>query len=460
MEERQATIKIKPPEAHSKKQQLIMSAFRTEGLTKLFVACGTKFGKSIAASVCMANAALRSPHTKWRWIAPIYEQARIGMDYFRPILPPKPHSDFKDTRMRILLPYIKTEIQFWHTKNPVSLEGAGIHGNIFDEYAKCDPAAAASAQTTVSFTGGPQMYISTPWGKNHFYSSCMEARDQMNWAFKHGRRPEMAFITARTIDNPFIDPRVIEEARKSMSERLFRQYYLAEFVDDGSTFVGFRECIQGDELDTYGDHQHWLAHDAKEKEVVLGIDWAKKQDYTVFTAVTHREEKPRMVGFMRFHGLGYVDALKELYNFTKKFKNITLVRHDRTGVGEAIDDMLAQFTFPFEGVVFTNQSKSAMVNQLMLTFEKKDIILANWPDMIKELESYEVITSDSGNFKYSAPSGMHDDIVSSLMLANNGVQEYAADFKLQFLEDLPNNKLSVDKWYNDLKSDTDDDGPF
>ena len=79
--------------------------------------------------------------------------------------------------------------------------------------------------------------------------------------------------------------------------------------------------------------------------------------------------------------------------------------------------------------------------------------------MLKELDSYEVTTSDSGKFRYSAPKGLHDDIVSSLMLANSAIQEYSAEFKLQFLEDLPDKKMSVDKWYNDLKIDSDD-SPF
>jgi len=453
-------VKVKFPEAHSKKQQLIMNAFNTKGLKKLYVSCGTKFGKSISASVCMSNVLLNRPRTKWRWIAPIYDQARIGMEYFRGMLPPEPHSKFHDGKMYIDLPKIQSKIEFWHCKDPKSMEGGGINGHIFDEAAKCPYAAYVSAGTTLTFTGGPEMFISTPFGKNHFYKGAMEAKEHMEWAFKTGKTPEQAFITASTLDNPYIDPAVVERAKGSLSHRLFQQYYMAEFLDDGSTFVGFRDCVEGDPLDDlYGATQYWIHPDALKHDVVIGVDWAKKQDYTVFTALSSGAGVPKMLGFMRFQGIGYVEALGELYKFIKKFKNIILVKHDRTGVGEAIDDMLGQFDFPFEGLVFTNQSKSAMVNQLMLTFETKGIILANWPDMLKELESYEVTTSDSGNFKYSAPTGMHDDIVSSLMLANSAIQEYASDFKLQFLEDLPDSKLSVDKWYTDLKMDSDD-SPF
>lgn len=443
-------VTIQPPEAHSKKQRLIMNAFQIPGLKKIYVACGTKYGKSLSASVCQSQAGLSMPGTKWRWIAPIYEQAKVGMDYFRKLLPGEPHSLFKDNAMRIELPYAGTEFQFWHCKNPYSLEGAGIHGNIFDEAAKCPYAAVAAAQTTVTFTQGPQGYFSTPLGKNWFYKECMEAKEHMRWSLANGRQPERIFLTAPTTENPGISKAIIENARRSLPDRLFRQYYLAEFVDDGSVFLGFRECIRGDKLDVFGATQHWVAPDASSLDVFFGIDWAKKEDYTVITALTVAQGKPQLVGFLRFQGIGYVEALKQLYQFVKKFRKVINIKHDRTGVGEAIDDMMGQLTVPFEGVIFTNASKSAMVNQLMMAFETKEIILPDWPEMISELESYSVITNELGHARYSAPSGLHDDIVSSLMLGYCAAVEYSSEFKLHFLEELPTTKLTVEQWYKDL----------
>lgn len=447
-------VEVHPPEGHTKKQRLIMSAFQQPTIRKIYVACGTKYGKSLSAATCESQAGLSKPQTKWRWIAPIYEQAKVGMEYFKKLLPPEPHTEFKENSMRIHLPYLGTEFQFWHCKNPESLEGAGISGNIFDEAAKCSYAAVAAAQTTVTFTKGPQGYFSTPLGKNWFYRECMEAKEHMVWCRKRGKLPERIFLTAPTVDNPFIDQRVIEEARRSLPDRLFRQYYMAEFVDDGSVFIGFRDCIQGPRLDdVLGATQYWVAPNSSTLDVFFGIDWAKKEDYTVITALSVAQGKPEMVGFLRFTGVGYVEALKELYKFIKKFRRVVNIKHDKTGVGEAIDDMMAQLTVPFEGVVFTSNSKAAMVNQLMMAFETKDITLPNWPEMIGELESYTVVTNDLGHARYSAPSGLHDDIVSSLMLANCAAQEYSSEFKLHFLEDMPKEKLTVEKWYADIADD-------
>ncbi len=114
-------------------------------------------------------------------------------------------------------------------------------------------------------------------------------------------------------------------------------------------------------------------------------------------------------------------------------------------------------------MIFSNKSKSEMVNQMILAFQKQEISLPNWPEMVRELDSYEVVTTPLGNYRYSAPEGggVHDDIVVSLMLANGGALEYGGDFSIRFLEDLPKKRHEMDlnKWYSDLIDDAHD-GPF
>jgi phage FluMu gp28-like protein len=166
---------------------------------------------------------------------------------------------------------------------------------------------------------------------------------------------------------------------------------------------------------------------------------------------------------MRFVGVDYISAIRELVMFARKFKRVGLINHDMTGPGQPIDDMLAQVNLPVQGVTFTNKSKSEMVNQLIMAFQKKEIELPNWPEMITELDAYEVTTTSVGNYRYAAPegSGIHDDIVSMLMLANAAVLEYAGEFNVRILEDLPaeKGKLTLNKWYSDIIVDQAD-SPF
>ena len=73
--------------------------------------------------------------------------------------------------------------------------------------------------------------------------------------------------------------------------------------------------------------------------------------------------------------------------------------------------------------------------------------------MIYELDIYEVQTNSLGTARYSAPLGMHDDIVSMLMLVQSAVKEYRAEFKVRFLEDLPKEKFTIDRWYAELQEE-------
>ena len=452
----QVTLETLPP--HGKKQELIMRAFLFPTVKETFVACGTKFGKSIGAATCITNAAMKTHGAKWRWLAPVYRQAQVGMEYFQKILPPPPHSDPIESKMIIKLPHLQSVIEFWHTSKPIDLEGAGVHGMIGDEAAKIPYEAYISAKTTTTFTRGPSMYISTPYGKNWFYKKYIEAKDEMEWAFKHGKDPARLAIHAPTTSNPFIAQEVIDQAKRDLPDRLFRQYYLAEFVDDGSIFVGVRECIRGHEILLDGAAQFWISDDAKDKDVVIGVDWAKQRDYTVFMAVDYSAKPRRVVAFQRFHGVSYVEAVKELYQFAKRFKQVGTIWHDRTGVGEALDDLLGGLPLPFHGVTFNGQSKASLVNSLGMVFEQKDIVLPNWPLLISELDNYEVTVTETGHMRYNAASGGHDDIVIALALANAAAKEFeGSGFEVRFLEELPKEKMTLNGYIADLLDDHEDD---
>lgn len=457
------TVTIEPPRPHSKKQALIMGAFLIPGLREIYVAAGTKFGKTLAAASAQATLAVQSRQTKHRWVAPIYEQAKIGLeDYFPRLLPPPPMTEIRPGKMLIELPELETQIEFWHAKDPYSLEGKAINSYIIDEAAKCHPQTYVSARTTTTRTEGPMLICSTPLGKNWFYHQCMEAKEHQEWALRNGKTPEKIFITARTLDNPTINPAVIESARRELPDRLYRQFFLAEFMDSGSVFAGTRDCLFGNEIDVYGDRQRWLMEGHQSRAVVIGVDWAKTLDYCVFIAI--EIESRRVCGFERFHRLPYTEAIRRLSLFAASFGNVEIILHDKTGVGGAIDDAMSSLPFAYRGVTFTNQSKSDMVARLITSVEQKQIWLPKWPALVSEMDAYEVKTSATGALTYSAPSGKHDDIVSALMLAHSALLNYGdKTIEVFFLEDLgrvPEKKSGPDDslagFYQSLAEDGDD----
>ncbi len=436
-----------------------MEAFLTPGLEEMWIACGTKYGKTIgaASAICAAMPLKRS--SLWRWVAPIFQQSKIGFNYCRKMLPAEPFTTINRSQLpTITINQMDSRVEFWHGQNAESLEGEAVFGYIFDEASKMHEGVYDSAQTTTTITRGPKVGISTPKGKNWFYKKCMEAKEEEEWARKMGRTPKKIFITAPSSDNPAVLPSSIEYYRANLPERLFRQYYLAEFVDDGETFSDYKKCIYGDEIKVTGSKQAWYFYKDKvaPKSVVIGADWAKKIDYTVFTAWDSIERK--MIGFMRFTGVNYFDAIRQLVYFCKKFQKIDMVYHDKTGLGEVVDEMLEKTSIPYEGVVFSTQSKSNMVNSFILGCEQGMPQLPYWPDMIKEMDAYEVKTTESGTMKYAAPEGMHDDIVSSMILGWKGVLEFSEhEITVRSVENLvEEEKLTVAKWYKDIVEEEDE----
>lgn len=441
-----------------------------QGLTEMWVPCGTKFGKSIGAAAAITTRQVTGHGLLGRWVAPIYSQTKIGFKYCRKILPPAPHTRVDNHDLSLTMTALDSRVEFKSGKFPEDLEGEGIHGGyVLDECAKMQQQVYDSAKTTVTVTRAPILAISTPRGKNWFYSKCMSAKDEMEWAIKKGLPPAKLFLTAASTDNPLVSAEAVEEARRSMPDRLFRQYYLAEFVDDGSVFLGYRDCLFGEEIETTGPSQRWFDPEYVDGIVVVGADWAKTQDYTVFTAFDIATKK--LVGFQRFHKTPYTEAIRKLVLFCRKFKDIMVVKHDKTGLGGVIDDQLSYTDLPYEGVVFTNAWKAEAVTSLITSVEHKMIGLPRWPEMIDEFESYEVSTSAAGNLSYASVVGKHDDIVSSLLLSHQALLQYSdsgADIK--FMEDLknpdgakreskdapPQQVSPIEEFYRSVKDDDDD----
>jgi hypothetical protein len=425
------------PKPHSKKQSLIISACLDPEVLEIWVPCGTKFGKTASASMGVSSRLMIRKGSLGRWIAPIYSQAKIGFKYCRRILPTGPEIDINKSEPSITMIPNDMKVEFKSGVNPEDLEGEATDFNILDEASKMSQQVYDSVKTTTTVTRGLIAGFSTPRGKNWFYTKCMLAKERMEHDIRRGRKPTHLFITAPSSENPYVTTEAVEEARRSLPDRLFRQYFLAEFLDDGAVFVGYQDCVEkGPPLLFDGRHQKWYHQDAEHAPVVVGADWAKTHDRTVFWAIDLRTR--RTVGFQRFYKTPYTEAIRKLQLFCKKFHDVVAVLHDKTGLGQVIDDYLAQTELPYQGVTFTPQSKTSMVTQLITGIEQQDLWIPNWQEALGELDAYEVKTTLAGNMTYSAPTGKHDDIVCAMMLAYTALLQYGdVGMEIQYTDESP-----------------------
>jgi len=72
---------------------------------------------------------------------------------------------------------------------------------------------------------------------------------------------------------------------------------------------------------------------------------------------------------------------------------------------------------PIDAVKFTASSKRDLIDNLATRLEMGEITIPEIPQLTNELDLYEYETTPSGNVRYQAPEGWHDDCVDSLALA-------------------------------------------
>ena len=72
----------------------------------------------------------------------------------------------------------------------------------------------------------------------------------------------------------------------------------------------------------------------------------------------------------------------------------------------------------FVGFNTTNQSKNAIVQNLQIAFEQKEIEILEDEKQSRELATYTAeYNAKTRNVSYNAPNGLHDDICIAMMLA-------------------------------------------
>ena len=100
--------------------------------------------------------------------------------------------------------------------------------------------------------------------------------------------------------------------------------------------------------------------------------------------------------------------------------NRAIILCDSTGAGEPTLENLRAAGCRAEPYPFTQKSKADLVNNLVLMFEQRQLVLPRadlCPELIDELEAFEYSVSENGNVRTSAAGGWHDDCVMALGLA-------------------------------------------
>lgn len=359
--------------------------------------CGRRFGKTYLAINEIVRRCLERPGTMNWWVAPTYDQSaiafRIICENFEGAMASKresPKMEIKWLNGSIL--------QFKSTNKADSLRGEGVHFLVVDEAQDVkDEDWQASLRPTISDKPGDALIIGTPKKVGHWFHTMFTRGRDPEW-------PDYESFNLRTADNPIIPPEEIEEARRSLPDRIFRQEYLAEFVDgESAVFRGIMACRKGD-----------FEEPLPGKRYRIGWDVAKHTDYSVITVM--REDTRHVVAFDRFNQVDWEVQINRLEKLYRKYNRPPILM-DSTGVGDPVYDMVRKRGMKVEGYKFNNTSKEHLINKLSAAIENQEISFPDIQVLIDELVIYEYEITQSGNIRFNAPEGKHDDCVISLALA-------------------------------------------
>ena len=193
------------------------------------VSAGRRFGKTwLAVTECL-QVAMRGGRA-W-WIAPTYKMSNVGWRPIRQVCSPLDGVSVNKSERQAVFPGGGL-VAVRSADNPDSLRGEGLDFVVMDEAAYIMPEAWIEAiRPALSDRLGRALFISTPRGRNWFWDIHR----------KGGAEPDWSSFTYPTSANPFMPKGEIEAARAELPEIIFRQEYLAEFVDsEGMVFQGTR----------------------------------------------------------------------------------------------------------------------------------------------------------------------------------------------------------------------------
>lgn len=361
---------------------------------------GRRAGKTILGIDRIAHAAVKG--NRVAWFGPTYKMLADAWRQIRHIMQPltKRASDMEH-RIELVTNGV---IDGWSLDKPDAARGRKYHEIVVDEAAmigKLEEAWLGAIRPTLADYEGKAWFMSTPKGHNYFWRLWQQGRSKDHPEWKSWQLP--------TGVNPGISEEEIEAARLSLPQRWFEQEYLAEFVDDaGGVFRGVLAAATAD-VQTEAAEGH---------KYLIGCDWGKSGDFTVF-AVADLNERA-IVHIDRGNKVDYVIQSGRLKALAEKFRPIKIIA-ERNSMGEPIIERLQRDGLPVEPFLTTNASKAQIIDGLALAFERDDIRIINHPDLVAELQAFERTPLPSGQSRYAAPSGMHDDCVMAAALAWSGV---------------------------------------
>ncbi len=363
------------------------------------LACGRRWGKSVLGGVlALATSNIGYPVA---WVVPEYKNSSSLWRFAKSAVAPLRNVGLVRTNEGDRLIEFKHNggfMQIFSADNPDSIRGNAFKLVIVDEAARIgEDVYYDTIEPTLADYDGDVLLISTPRGMNWFFvmydRGLRDGKHIMSWQ-------------APTRDNPNpLIRQAYDRAKEKTPSVKFRQEWDAEFVPDGSgAFSNVDKCATANMHKTaLSGHQY-----------VQGLDFGRANDYTVIATMDVKTNE--IVDYVRINEIDYTRQRAYITDAYRRFLPTVIVAEENS-IGNPIITELKRAGLPVQGFTTTSASKNQLVDAFALALQNEAIRLPFDETLLNEIKAYAGKPLKSGLYQYSAPSGMHDDIVMACMLA-------------------------------------------
>lgn len=383
---------------HPKQKEMIKQIIQSTA--KYHIAnVGRQFGKSLMGENLLLYWAINDGPCRIMWVSPVYSQAnKVQKELYAAIAKSGIVASNNFSSNELTLKNGSTII-FRSAERYDNIRGETLDYAILDEAAFMkDEAWTEAIKPTLLVRGKKALFISTPKGKSWFYDLY-----QLGVSADH---PNYKSYRGTSYDTPYIDREEIEEAKRTLPEKVFQQEYMAQFIDGGGeVFSNVRELW---------DTTMWQRASGR---VYCGIDLGRAEDYTVATFI---DERGNVFDIYRNNATEWSTMVREIMEKVKKYNATVMV--EVNSIGDVIFEQIKKEWQDTHQFVTSAKSKNEIIEGLILDCNEKAIKIPHetaFPALTHEME---VFTYDynpkTRSIRYGHPNGMHDDTVMSLAIAN------------------------------------------
>jgi len=349
------------------------------------VCTGRRWGKTTMCGTIAIACANRGAAVAW--VAPTYRNSRPLWRFAERMTAPVANQLLVRRAERTIEFPSGGYLSIYSADSPDSIRGEAFDLVIVDEAALMDERVWYDVlMPTLADRRGHAILVSTPRGRNWF------------WREYERCRQEGAAWRAPSTDNKLQSIReAAERARQLVSDRTYRQEWLAEFVDEaGGVFRGVRACVRAVE---------------PRGPFALGVDIGRDEDYTAVAVFDVGQSAVLRVE--RWRHEDYTRTVQRIAQIARECQAIEVVV-EQNAAGAPVMDYLASQNVPVLGATTTASTKRAIIERLAWAIERGEIVLPDDDYVLTELEQFSQQRRRDGTYEYSAPAGMHDDCVMAI----------------------------------------------